>query len=76
VCIPDARDQPDNAARVVEVGAGVKVRKGTSPKRLRAVIAKALDNRELAAAAQEMSQALGKRDGAQAIADGIELLMS
>jgi MGT family glycosyltransferase len=74
VCLPDARDQPDNAARVVEVGAGVKVRKGTSPKRLRAVVAKALDDRQLADAAQEMSQALGKHDGGQAIADSIERL--
>ena len=31
VCIPDARDQPDNAARVLFVNAGVRVSKKSSP---------------------------------------------
>jgi hypothetical protein len=31
VRIPDGRDQPDNAARVLACGAGVRVRKNASP---------------------------------------------
>jgi UDP:flavonoid glycosyltransferase YjiC (YdhE family) len=38
-CIPDGRDQPGNAARVVFVDAGVQVRKKTSPQKLGRVIA-------------------------------------
>jgi UDP:flavonoid glycosyltransferase YjiC (YdhE family) len=39
VCVPDQRDQPDNAARVVACGAGVRVSKRASPAKLRRVIA-------------------------------------
>ena len=35
VCIPDGRDQPDNAARVVEAGAGLRVKKSAPPDKLR-----------------------------------------
>jgi UDP:flavonoid glycosyltransferase YjiC (YdhE family) len=35
LCLPDGRDQPDNAARVVAVGAGLRASKRTSPRRLR-----------------------------------------
>ena len=40
VCIPDGRDQPDNAARVVVAHAGVRVSKKSSPEKLRRVISR------------------------------------
>ena len=72
VCIPDQRDQPDNAARVVACGAGVRVRKSASPGRLRRVIAAALDDPALTRGAQAMAQALARSDGALEVADAVE----
>jgi UDP:flavonoid glycosyltransferase YjiC (YdhE family) len=72
VCIPDGRDQPDNAARVLACGAGVRVRKGASPARLRRVIAAALADPELKRGAHAMSEALAREDGAVQVADAVE----
>jgi MGT family glycosyltransferase len=74
VCVPDGRDQPDNAARVVLCGAGVRVRKSASPAKLRRVIAAALANPELKSGARAVSEALGRSDGAVAVADRLEQL--
>ena len=74
VCIPDQRDQPDNAARVVACGAGVRVRKRASPERLRRVIAEALDDPALAHGARTMAQALSRSDGALEVADAVEAI--
>ena len=72
VCIPDGRDQPDNAARVVEAGAGVRLRRSASPDQIRHAIVAALANPKLKAGAQRMASALGRRDGATAAAEMIE----
>jgi MGT family glycosyltransferase len=69
LCIPDGRDQPDNAARVVLAGAGVRVHRRTRPGRLRAVIAKALEDPALKRGAGTMAAALARSDGAVAVAD-------
>ncbi|HTC59565.1 MAG TPA: nucleotide disphospho-sugar-binding domain-containing protein, partial [Solirubrobacteraceae bacterium] len=74
VCVPDGRDQPDNAARVVACGAGVRVSKRASPAKLRRTIAAALANPELKRGAQAMSEALARSDGAVAVADRLEQL--
>jgi MGT family glycosyltransferase len=74
VCVPDGRDQPDNAARVVACGAGVRVRKNTSPRKLRRVIAQALEDQALKRAAERMAEALGRSDGALAVAEAVERL--
>jgi MGT family glycosyltransferase len=76
VCIPDGRDQPDNAARVVHVGAGVRARKSTPPQKLRAIIQAALANPALKRRAQEMASALAVSNGTTATADAIEALAS
>ncbi len=76
VCIPDGRDQPDNAARVVIAGAGVRVRKSTSPRKLRKVIAAALDNAELRRGARAMAGALARSDGTITIVEALELMAS
>jgi UDP:flavonoid glycosyltransferase YjiC (YdhE family) len=61
-----------NAARVVFAGAGVRVRKKTSPDKLRRVIAQALGDPALKQGAEAMADALGRSDGAVAVADALE----
>jgi UDP:flavonoid glycosyltransferase YjiC (YdhE family) len=75
VCIPDGRDQPDNAVRVVLAGAGVRVRKRASPRKLRRAIAGALANPALRQGAQRMATALARSDGARTIAARLEQLI-
>lgn len=75
VCIPDGRDQPDNAARVLACGAGVRVRKNASVPKLRRVIVEALEDPALKQGANTMAEALGRSDGATTIADRLELLV-
>lgn len=72
LCIPDGRDQPDNAARVVACGAGLKLSKGASPRRIRGAILRALADPSLRRAAQEMAVALGRQDGASGVLAMIE----
>jgi MGT family glycosyltransferase len=74
VCVPDGRDQPDNAARAVACGAGVRVRKNASPRTLRRVIAQALDDPALKQGAVTMAEALGRSDGAVTVAEAVERL--
>jgi UDP:flavonoid glycosyltransferase YjiC (YdhE family) len=74
-CIPDGRDQPDNAARVVLAGAGVRVRKRTSPRKLRRAIATALEDPALKRGASALGAALARSDGALAVVEHLELLV-
>jgi UDP:flavonoid glycosyltransferase YjiC (YdhE family) len=72
VCVPDARDQPDNAARVVEAGAGVRLRRSASSAQLRRSIVQVLGDPSYRAGAQRMAAALGRLDGPGAAVDAIE----
>jgi len=72
VCVPDGRDQPDNAARVVAAGAGVRVSKKASVRKLRATIARALADPALKEGARAMSLALARSDGAPKVAEAVE----
>lgn len=74
LCIPGGRDQPDNAARVVLAGAGVRVRKSASSRKLRRVIVRALEDPALERGARAMATALARSDGAVAIAEQLERL--
>src|SRR5271169_2529622 len=74
VCIPDGRDQPDNAARVVFVNAGVRVSKKSSSSKLRSVIASALEDPSIKQGAHAMAGALARSDGATVMADALERL--
>ena len=76
VCVPDGRDQPDNAVRVVLCGAGVRVRKSASPAKLRRVIAAALADPQLKHGARAMSEALARSDGAVVVADRLQALVA
>ena len=74
VCIPDGRDQPDNAARVVLAHAGVRVSKKSSPEKLRRVISRALADQSIKQGARAMAGALARSDGATVIANELERL--
>lgn len=73
VCIPDGRDQPDNAARVVACGAGVRLRKNASPGKLRRAVALALNDAALKRRAEKMADALAI-DGAITVSEAVEQL--
>ncbi len=72
VCIPGGRDQHDNALRVLAAGAGVRVGKHASPRRLARTITRALADPALRDGAQRMAQALARSDGADAISEALE----
>ncbi len=72
LCIPGGRDQHDNALRVLAAGAGVRVGKHASPRRLARTITRALDDPALRDGAQRMARALARSDGAIAIAEALE----
>jgi MGT family glycosyltransferase len=76
VCIPDGRDQPDNAARVVAANAGVKTSKNASPRRLSRVIEKALADPTLREGAQAIAQALARSDGALTVTHELERIIA
>lgn len=74
LCIPGGRDQPDNAARVVLAGAGVRARKSASPRKLRRIIVTTLQDPALKHGARAMATALARSDGAITIAEQLERL--
>jgi UDP:flavonoid glycosyltransferase YjiC (YdhE family) len=76
LCVPDGRDQPDNAARVVAAGAGLRVSKRASTTKLRRLIARALTDPALQQGAEAVSRALARSDGAAAVADRLERLVA
>jgi UDP:flavonoid glycosyltransferase YjiC (YdhE family) len=76
VCIPDGRDQPDNAARVVSIGAGVRLNRKASSSKIRRVVEDALLNPSLKHRAQLMATALSRKDGALTTAEALEVLAS
>jgi MGT family glycosyltransferase len=74
LCIPDGRDQPGNAVRVVACGAGVRVSKRASTGKLRSAIAAALGDSGLKHAASAMADALARSDGAFTVVEILERL--
>lgn len=76
VCIPDGRDQPDNAARVLHCRAGVKVSKHAAIRTLRRTVAQALEDPSLVEGAQTVASALARDDGAVETANRLERLVS
>jgi MGT family glycosyltransferase len=74
LCIPDGRDQPDNAARVVLAGAGLRVDERTTPRKLRRAIVAALEGSALKSGAEGIATALARSDGALAVSEQLEQL--
>src|SRR5215831_16073142 len=55
IVVPLGRDQPDNAARVLYAGAGIRLRKNASADALRAAIARVIGDPRYRAAAGAMA---------------------
>lgn len=72
VCIPLVGDQPDNAARVVAHGAGIRLERGSTPAQIRAAIECVLTRPDFSEKARRMAGVLAKEDGAQTAANEIE----
>ncbi len=74
LCVPDGRDQPDNAARVLACGAGIRVSKHASTRKLRGAITTALGDPALKRGASAVADALARSDGAAAVVELLERL--
>jgi MGT family glycosyltransferase len=72
VCIPLVGDQPDNAARVVAQGAGIRLGRDSTPEHIRAAIERVLRQPGFGASARRMAGILAKENGAQTAAEEIE----
>jgi MGT family glycosyltransferase len=70
--VPMGRDQPDNAVRAVAAGAGVRASRKAGVDDLQRVIAMALLDRELRAAARSMAERMAPELGAPAAIDALE----
>jgi UDP:flavonoid glycosyltransferase YjiC (YdhE family) len=56
--MPIGRDQPDVAARVVASGAGLRLRSGSSPRKVAAAVGRVLNEPGFATAAGRMAEAI------------------
>lgn len=70
VCMPTGRDQPDNAARLVHRGAGVRISKKASPRTIASAVRRLLDDSSFTAAARRLGQRLrSEADSGAALAE-------
>jgi MGT family glycosyltransferase len=68
VLVPLGRDQPDNAARVVHTGAGIRLRKNASFGALRTAVSRVIEDPRYRAAARRMAARLAaERDDNRAV---------
>jgi UDP:flavonoid glycosyltransferase YjiC (YdhE family) len=72
VCIPLVGDQPDNAARVVAHGAGIRLERDSTPEQIRAAIEQVLRQPGFGESARRIAGTLAKENGAQTAAEEIE----
>jgi MGT family glycosyltransferase len=72
VCIPLVGDQPDNAARVVAHGAGIRLERDATSEQIRAAIQRVLTQPGIGESVRRMAGILAKEDGAQTAAEEIE----
>jgi MGT family glycosyltransferase len=72
VVMPLGRDQPDNAARVVYTGAGVRLRKKASTGALRAAVARVIEDPRYRAAAGRMAARLAAERDDDLVVDELE----
>lgn len=72
VIAPLGRDQPDNAARVVHAGAGLRVRKDATSHALRQAIARVLEDDRYQAAARRMAAILAAERDDRLVVDELE----
>ncbi len=75
VVVPTAHDKPDNARRIVEAGAGVRLGpRACTPERLRAAVDQVLGDPRFAAAAARAAERLGRAAGPAGAAALLEQL--
>jgi len=72
VCIPLIADQPDNAARVVARGAGVRLSSDASPEQIGTAIQQVMTEPGFREGARRLAGALATEDGAKAATEELE----
>lgn len=65
VCVPLLADQPDNAARIVALGAGVRLRPDATAAHIREAITRVIETPSFREAAQQVSLALKSENGSE-----------
>ena len=75
VCIPLVGDQPENAARVQGLGAGVRLPPDVDPAHIREAIERVLTDPAFRLAAQRIAEAIAGEDPVQAAVDEIESVL-
>jgi UDP:flavonoid glycosyltransferase YjiC (YdhE family) len=76
VCVPQGREQPLNAARVVEVGAGLQVEADAAPGELEAAVISVLADPRYGSAAQEFAASAVRLGHGSSAADMVEGLLA
>ncbi len=74
VCVPLVADQPDNAARIVARGAGLRLSPGASHDEMRAAISTVINDARYRRSAEILGEALRAKNGATEAANEIESL--
>ena len=72
ILVPLGRDQPDNAARTVYVGAGIRLRKNATVSALQAAISKVIEDPRYRAAARHMATRLAAERNDSLVIDELE----
>jgi MGT family glycosyltransferase len=75
VCVPLVGDQPENAARVQGLGAGVRLPSDAGPSHIRGAIEQVLTDPAFRLAAQCIAKAIAGQDPVQAAVDEIESVL-
>jgi MGT family glycosyltransferase len=77
VCIPMGRDQKDNTARVLRLGAGVQIGKRSTPERIAAAVTEVLGSPRYRAAARQFADVLEREAGSRpSAADEAEAMLA
>jgi MGT family glycosyltransferase len=76
LCIPLGRDQPDNAARVTERGAGLRLTRHASSTEIAEAVRRLIDEPAFAAAAAELGRRVASDMAAQSAEDELEGLLA
>lgn len=74
VCIPVAADQPDNAARIVAAGAGIRLTPRSTVVQIAAAIERVLVDERFRDGARRLAALMGLERGAETAADELETL--
>jgi UDP:flavonoid glycosyltransferase YjiC (YdhE family) len=61
LCIPMGRDQKDNTARVLRLGAGVQIRQRSTPDRIAAAVTELMSRAQYRTAARQFADVLARQ---------------